>query len=41
MKRGGASEGGPPLLELDPKYVDVIVKRYELFTGQPAERLEP
>ena len=29
------------LLELDPKYVDVIVKRYELFTGQKAERLEP
>ena len=29
------------LLELDPKYVDVIVKRFELFSGQKAERLEP
>jgi DNA modification methylase len=29
------------LLELDPRYVDVIVKRFEMFTGQTAERLEP
>src|SRR6185437_3897276 len=29
------------LLELDPRYVGVIVKRFETFTGQTAERLEP
>jgi DNA modification methylase len=29
------------LLELDPRYVDVIVKRFEMFTGHKAERLEP
>jgi DNA modification methylase len=27
------------LIELDPKYVDVIVKRWEEFTGQKAIRL--
>jgi DNA modification methylase len=26
------------LLELDPKYVDVIVKRWEAFTGRKATR---
>ena len=26
------------LIELDPKYVDVIVKRWEDFTGQKATR---
>jgi DNA modification methylase len=26
------------LLELDPLYCDVIVQRYEQFTGQKAER---
>jgi len=25
------------LMELDPKYCDVIVKRWELFTGNKAE----
>lgn len=24
------------MMELDPKYVDVIVKRWELFTGEKA-----
>jgi DNA modification methylase len=28
------------LLELDPAYVDVIVKRYEQFTGREATRIE-
>ncbi|NBT83072.1 MAG: site-specific DNA-methyltransferase, partial [Betaproteobacteria bacterium] len=28
------------LIELDPKYVDVIVKRWEEFTGKKATRLE-
>ena len=28
------------LMELDPKYVDVIVKRWEDFTGQKATRVE-
>jgi len=27
------------LMELDPKYVDVIVKRWENFTGKRAVRL--
>jgi DNA modification methylase len=27
------------LLELDPRYCDVIVRRYEAFTGQVAERV--
>ena len=27
------------LIELDPKYVDVIVKRWEEFTGRKATRL--
>ena len=27
------------LIELDPKYVDVIVKRWEEFTGKKATRL--
>jgi DNA modification methylase len=27
------------LIELDPKYCDVIVKRWEEFTGKRAERL--
>jgi DNA modification methylase len=26
------------LMELDPFYCDVIVSRYEQFTGKPAER---
>jgi DNA modification methylase len=26
------------LMELDPPYCDVIVQRYERFTGQKAER---
>lgn len=29
------------LMELDPKYVDVIVKRWEDFTGKKAEVLNP
>ena len=29
------------LLELDPKYCDMIKQRYEAFTGQTAERLSP
>jgi DNA modification methylase len=29
------------LLELDPLYCDVIVARWEQFTGQPAERAAP
>ena len=28
------------MMELDPKYVDVIVKRWEDFTGQKACRVE-
>lgn len=28
------------LMELDPRYVDVIIKRWELFTGQKAELIE-
>ena len=28
------------LIELDPKYVDVIVKRWEEFTGRKAERAQ-
>ena len=28
------------IIELDPKYVDVIVKRWEEFTGRKATRLE-
>ena len=28
------------LIELDPKYVDVIVKRFEQFSGKKAEKLE-
>ncbi len=27
------------VMELDPKYVDVIIKRWELFTGKKAEKL--
>jgi len=27
------------LIELDPKYVDVIVKRWEEFTGRKATRM--
>jgi DNA modification methylase len=27
-------------LEIDPVYVDVILRRYERFSGQPAERLD-
>lgn len=27
------------MMELDPHYVDVIIKRYESFTGQPAVKL--
>lgn len=26
-------------LELEPKYVDVIVRRWEAFTGQTGERM--
>ena len=29
------------MLELDPKYVDVIVKRWEEFTGKKAELIPP
>ena len=29
------------LMELDPLYADVIVARYEQFTGQKAERVRP
>jgi DNA modification methylase len=29
------------LMELDPLYVDVIVARYEQFTGRPAQREQP
>ena len=28
------------LMELDPLYCDVIVQRYEQFTGRKAERME-
>ena len=28
------------LIELDPKYCDVIVQRWEEFTGKKAERIE-
>jgi site-specific DNA-methyltransferase (adenine-specific) len=28
------------LIELDPKYVDVIIKRYEDYTGKKAEKIE-
>jgi DNA modification methylase len=28
------------LVELDPRYCDVIVQRYEMFTGSKAERSE-
>ena len=27
-------------MELDPKYVDVIISRWEKLTGQQAERIE-
>ena len=27
------------LMELDPKYIDVIVNRWEKFTGKKAEKL--
>jgi DNA modification methylase len=26
------------LIELDPKYVDVIVRRWQEYSGEPAER---
>lgn len=29
------------LLELDPRYCDVVLKRYEAVTGKPGERLTP
>lgn len=29
------------LMELDPKYTDVIIKRWETFTGKKAELLNP
>jgi hypothetical protein len=29
------------LMELDPLYCDVIVQRYEQFTGQKADRVRP
>jgi len=29
------------LMELDPLYCDVIVKRWEEFTGRKAERVRP
>ena len=29
------------LMELDPLYCDVIVQRYEQFTGKKAERRQP
>ena len=28
-------------MELDPKYVDVVVARWEKFTGKKAERVRP
>jgi DNA modification methylase len=28
------------LMEISPRYVDVIVKRWETFTGRKAERVE-
>ena len=28
------------LMELDPRYVDAIIKRYEEFTGEKAVKLE-
>jgi DNA modification methylase len=28
------------LIELDPKYVDVIVKRWEEYTGQKAQMIQ-
>lgn len=27
------------MMELDPKYVDVIIERWEQFTGEPAEKI--
>lgn len=27
------------MMELDPKYVDIIIKRWELFTGKKAEQI--
>jgi len=27
------------MMELDPKYVDVIIKRWENYTGKTAEKL--
>ena len=27
-------------MEIDPKYVDVIINRWEKFTGEKAERME-
>ena len=28
------------MMELDPKYVDVIIQRWETFTGKKAEKIE-
>ena len=27
------------MMELDPKYIDVIIKRWEQYTGQKAEKI--
>ena len=32
--------GSSTLIEIEPAYVDVTVKRWEAFTGQKAQRLE-
>jgi DNA modification methylase len=29
------------LMEVDPLYCDIIVQRFEQFTGQKAERVQP
>ncbi len=29
------------LLELDPRYCDVVISRFELFSGQKAELAKP